>query len=418
MKKIIVRGGKKINGEITVHSAKNSILPILAAVILCSGEVVLLECPPLSDVKIMLDLLSSLGCKCEHIDGKIKIDASCLDAYKVDSNLMHKLRSSIFVLGPLLARFGRAELGYPGGCDIGLRPIDLHLKVLKDLGTQVKEEDGNIICIAQKLTAGEVYLDYPSVGATENAMMAASLISGSTIIVNAAKEPEIVDLQNFINLMGGRISGAGTGRIVVHGVKKLGGCVYTPMPDRIVTGTFMMLCAACGGELKIKNAIPEHNTALIGKLKDSCVDVLKLEDGIHIIAKQRPNSAHFVETMPYPGFPTDLQSPMMSLQAVSQGTSVIIENVFENRMRLAGELKKMGADITVKDRMAFIRGVENLHGATVFSHDLRSGAALLIAAAAAEGKTEIFDEGFIDRGYYKFEDDIKAIGGDILVFKE
>lgn len=418
MKKIVICGGKKINGEITVHSAKNSILPILAAVILCSGEVILENCPPLSDVNIMLELLSSLGCKCLHSKGCIKIDASSLDNYKVDVKLMHKLRSSIFVLGPLLARFGKAELGYPGGCDIGLRPIDLHLKVLKDLGSKIKEEDGNIICSAGKLTAGEVYLDYPSVGATENAMMAASLADGATIIVNAAKEPEIVDLQNFINLMGGKISGAGTGKIIVHGVKKLGGCTYTPMPDRIVTGTFMMLCAACGGELKIKNAIAEHNTALIGKLKDSRIEVLKLDDGIHIIAKQRPISAHFVETMPYPGFPTDLQSPMMSLQAVSQGTSVIIENVFENRLRLAGELKKMGADITVKDRMAFVRGVERLHGAKVFSHDLRSGAALLIAAAAAEGKTEIYDEGFIDRGYYKFEDDIKALGGDVLIFKE
>lgn len=418
MKKIVIRGGKKINGEITVHSAKNSILPILAAVILCSGEVTLKECPLLSDVKIMLELLSALGCDCSVHEKYIKINAKSISSHKVDSQLMHKLRSSIFVLGPLLARFGAAELGYPGGCDIGLRPIDLHLKVLKDLGAHIKEENGNIICTAKKLISGEVYLDYPSVGATENAMMAASLTEGATIIVNAAKEPEIVDLQNFINLMGGRISGAGTGKIIVHGVKALGDCSYTPMPDRIVTGTFMMLCAACGGELKIKNAIAEHNVALIGKLKDSGINVLKTDDGIKIIAKERPISAHIVETMPYPGFPTDLQSPMMSLQAVSRGTSVIIENVFENRLRLAGELKKMGADITVKDRMAFIRGVEHLHGAKVFSHDLRSGAALLIAAAAAEGITEIYDEGFIDRGYYKFEDDIKALGGDILVFKE
>lgn len=418
MKKIVIRGGKKINGEITVHSAKNSILPILAATILCSGEITINECPLLSDVKIMLELLSTLGCDCRAQDGYIKINAKNINKYKVDAQLMHKLRSSIFVLGPLLARFGNAELGYPGGCDIGLRPIDLHLKVLKDLGAQIKEENGNIICAAKKLLAGEVYLDYPSVGATENAMMAASLTPGSTIIVNAAKEPEIVDLQNFINLMGGRISGAGTGRIIVHGVKTLQDCSYTPMPDRIVTGTFMMLCAACGGELKIKNAIAEHNTALIGKLRDSGIKVLKIDDGIKIIAYKRPISAHIVETMPYPGFPTDLQSPMMSLQAVSQGTSVIIENVFENRLRLAGELKKMGADITVKDRMAFIRGVESLHGAKVFSHDLRSGAALLIAAAAADGVTEIYDEGFIDRGYYKFEDNIKALGGDILVFKE
>lgn len=418
MKKIVIRGGKKINGEITVHSAKNSILPILAAVILCSDKVTIKKCPLLSDVKIMLELLSELGCECCAQNESIEINAKNISKHKVDTQLMHKLRSSIFVLGPLLARFGIAKLGYPGGCDIGLRPIDLHLKVLKDLGASIKEENGNIICTAKKLTAGEVYLDYPSVGATENAMMAASLTIGSTIIVNAAKEPEIVDLQNFINLMGGRISGAGTGRIIVHGVKELGGCEYTPMPDRIVTGTFMMLCAACGGSLKIKNAIAEHNTALIGKLRDSGIGVLKTDDGINIIADKKPASAHIIETMPYPGFPTDLQSPMMSLQAISRGTSVIIENVFENRLRLAGELKKMGADITVKDRMAFIRGVEKLHGAKVFSHDLRSGAALLIAGAAAEGITEIYDEGFIDRGYYKFEDDIKALGGDILVLKE
>lgn len=418
MKKIVICGGKSLSGQVQIHGAKNSLLPILAAVILCKGECVINNCPPLSDVLTMLELLQCIGCKVQYGNQRVHIDTSNISQYKMDDNLMNKLRSSIFILGPLLARLQRAELGYPGGCDIGIRPIDLHLKGLKDLGVQVVEKEGHIICSCKHLIGNEVYLDYPSVGATENIMMAASLAEGATVIVNAAKEPEIVDLQNFINSMGGRISGAGSARIVIHGVKELIGTTYTPMADRIVTGTFMIAAAVTKGDIYIKNACIDHVSCLAGKLRESGCYIKAEDKGIYIKSENRLLSSYLIETMPYPGFPTDLQSPMMSLQAVSKGTCIMVENVFENRFRLAGELKKMGADITVKDRMAVIRGVKELHGANVNTHDLRGGAALIIAGLCANGITVINDKGLIDRGYFEFEKQLKDLGGDIVVLEE
>ncbi len=413
MKKTVICGGNHLNGEVSIHSAKNSLLPILAAVILSSETVRIEKCPPLSDVTAMLKLLEDIGCKVSYENGCAEIDPRGTSNFRIDDLLMHKLRSSIFILGPLLARLGSAELGYPGGCDIGIRPVDLHLKGLRDLGVSVNECDGHIKCRCSRLKSGEVYLDYPSVGATENIMMAASLASGATVITNAAKEPEIVDLQNFINMMGGRVSGAGSGRIVIHGVKKLHGCTYCAMPDRIVTGTFMIAVASCGGELFIKNAISEHVTALSAKLSDGGCEIKTLDDGLYIKAAGRMKASKMIETMPYPGFPTDLQSPMMALQTVSDGTCVLVENVFENRFRLVGELKKMGADITVNERVAVIHGVKKLYGTKVHTHDLRGGAALIIAGLAAEGVTEISDDGLVARGYYGFEEQLASIGAKI-----
>ncbi len=418
MKKIVICGGNPLHGEVIVHSAKNSLLPILAAVVLAQSEVVLYDCPPLRDVLTMLELLEDIGCRCSFEQGTVHIDPSGINNCKMNDRLMHLLRSSIFILGPLVARMGRAELGYPGGCDIGIRPIDLHLKGLRDLGVEVQEENGHIICTCSKLKGGEVYLDYPSVGATENIMMAATLAEGATVITNAAKEPEIVDLQNFINTMGGRISGAGTGRIVVHGTSVLNGCEYTAMPDRIVTGTYMIASAITGGEVYIKNAFKEHVSVLIGKLKDGGCQVYEKNGGLVVKGTERLSSSHIIETMPYPGFPTDLQSPMMALQTVARGTCVLVENVFENRFRLAGELKKMGADITVKDRMAIIRGVDELTGTTVYTHDLRGGAALVLAGLRASGTTIIKDEGLIERGYFQLEEQLRKLGGDITVAEE
>ena len=417
MKKIVISGGKELNGQARVLGAKNSLLPILAAVLLQDGECVINNCPPLTDVVTMLEILKSIGCTVEHRELTVRIDTRGLYSSLIDDSLMHKLRSSIFILGPLIARLNNAEIGYPGGCDIGIRPIDLHLKGLKELGVNVTEADGRIIC-SGKLTGAEVYLDYPSVGATENVMMAASLADGATVIVNPAKEPEIVDLEAFINAMGGRVSGAGTGRIVVHGVKKLTGCEYSAMPDRIVSGTLMIACAASGGEIFVENARYEHLLCLAGKLKENGCTVEDVRDGILIKSSGRRRANKVIETMPYPGFPTDLQSPMMALQAISRGTSVIVENVFENRFRLAGELKKMGADITVKDRMAVIRGVERLNGATVDTYDLRSGAALIIAGLAAEGITVVRDKGLINRGYYKLEEQLKGLGAEAVILEE
>ncbi len=418
MKKIVICGGKRLQGSVRVHGAKNSLLPILAAVILSNGQSVINNCPPLSDVVLMLELLECIGCRVEYEGQVARIDTTGIVNSKINDCLMNKLRSSIFILGPLIARLKEAELGYPGGCDIGIRPIDLHLKGLRQLGVKVEEIDGRIICASKHLIGTEVYLDYPSVGATENVMMAASLADGATVIVNAAKEPEIVDLQDFINKMGGRVSGAGTGRIVVHGVKALNGTEFTPMADRIVTGTYMIAAAATRGDILIENGIGEHVSCLIGKLRESGCTVSENEKGIRVIASERMRSCRVIETMPYPGFPTDLQSPMMTLEAVARGTSVLIENVFENRFRLAGELRKMGADITVKDRMAIIHGRESLHGATVNTHDLRGGAALVIAGLAAEGITVINDRGLIDRGYYGLADEIKSLGGDIAVLED
>lgn len=415
MKKTVICGGKKLQGEVTVHGAKNSILPILAAVILTKDDIYLENCPPLKDITAMLELLEDIGCRTEFENGRIHIDPRNAANYTIDDVLMHKLRSSIFILGPLIARLKRAEMGYPGGCDIGIRPIDLHLKGLRDLGVTVSEKDGHIICTAEKLTGNEVYLDYPSVGATENIMMASSLAEGATVIYNAAKEPEIVDLQNFINLMGGRIKGAGTGRIVVHGVSSLHGCTYSAIPDRIVTGTFMIASAITGGEIFIKNCIKEHSAALMGKLKEGGCVFEDSGDGVIIRGCERFSSSHLIETMPYPGFPTDLQSPMMALQSVADGTCVLIENVFENRFQLAAELKKMGADIIIKDRTAFIRGVEKLHGTTVNTHDLRGGAALVLAGLAAEGITVVKDNGLIERGYFDLERQLRDLGAEIAV---
>ncbi len=418
MKKIVICGGKKLNGEVTVHGAKNSLLPILAATILAKDECVINNCPPLSDVLQMLELLKDIGCRVTYNQNRVHIITKDIFNYAMDDELMRRLRSSIFILGPLLARLKRAELGYPGGCDIGIRPIDLHLMGLRKLGASVLEKDGHVICTCTKLKGEEVYLDYPSVGATENIMMASSLAEGATIIVNAAKEPEIVDLQNFINKMGGRISGAGSGRIVIHGVKELNGCEYTPIPDRIVAGTFLIATAATGGQVFIKNGQKEHLSYLVEKLKDGGCDINDSDNGIIINSLNRFKSSHVIETMPYPGFPTDLQSPMMALQSVAKGTCILVENVFENRFRLAGELKKMGADITIKDRMAVIRGVEKLNGTTVYTHDLRGGAALIIAGLVAKGITVIKDNGLIDRGYFEFEKQLRNLGAEIIVLEE
>ncbi len=418
MKKIVICGGKQLNGEVEIHGAKNSILPILAAVILAKDQCVINNCPPLSDVLFMLELLKDIGCKVEYNKNSVQIITKDIFNFRMNEEIMHRLRSSIFILGPLLARLKRAELGYPGGCDIGIRPIDLHLMGLRKLGATVLEKEGHITCFCEKLSGAEIYLDYPSVGATENIMMASALAEGTTVIINGAKEPEIVDLQNFINKMGGKISGAGTGKIVVRGVKELIGCEYTPIPDRIVTGTYMIATAACGGKVYIKNGQKDHLSYLIEKLKDGGVEITDFNEGFLVNAQKHFRSSNLIETMPYPGFPTDLQSPMMALQSIAKGTCLLIENVFESRFRLAGELKKMGADITVKDRMAVIRGVEKLNGTTVYTHDLRGGAALIIAGLCAKGITVIKDSGLIDRGYFEFEKQLKNLGSEIIVLEE
>lgn len=317
------------------------------------------------------------------------------------------------MLGPLVARFKQAKVAYPGGCNIGTRPIDLHIKGLEALNVKIIERHGYIYCNGENMKCGEVHLDFPSVGATENIIMASVLLDGTTKIYNAAKEPEIEDLQNFINAMGGCVRGAGTSTIEIEGVKKLNSVCYTPISDRIIAGTYLIACACAGGKVELNNTFCGFNTALISKLKQSGCNIKTKSDNIIIEVGLRPKSISKIETMPYPGFPTDLQSQMLTLQTLSRGTSVIVENLFETRFKIYTELKKMGANIIVKDRMAFVSGVENLYGASVTAPDLRSGAGLVIAGMCAKGYTTINDIYHIDRGYLNIENDFNALGADI-----
>lgn len=413
MKYITICGGRRLEGEVAVHSAKNAILPILAACILCKEAIVLENCPMLRDVENMLLILRELGCEVQCKGNSLEIDARLMNSGEVRRELSGTVRSSIFMLGSILARQGSACLAYPGGCEIGNRPIDLHLRALRSMGAEIEERGGFLCCECKRLRGCEIYLDYPSVGATENVMLAAVLAEGTTIIHNPAREPEIVDLERFINLMGGRVSGSGGSAIVIEGVQALHSCVFAPMADRIVAGTYLLAGAIAGGEIYVRNAQEEHLGALCDKLIQSGFSLLKDQAGIVIRSDGRKNCAPEIETMPYPGFATDLQAQMMSLQAVSKGVCVMRENVFENRFKHAAELCRMGADIRIKDRTAVIKGVKALRGAHVTGHDLRGSAALILAGLAAEGITEIEDRDYLSRGYFEFEKNLEMLGACI-----
>ena len=408
-----IKGGNTLNGSVFIPSAKNALLPILAGSIMCDGKVYIKNCSKFSDVKYMIKILEELGAKTNYEQNDLVIDSSKAKKFYVPEEYTKKVRSSIFMLGPLITRFGFAKVAYPGGCNIGTRPIDLHIKGLKALNVKIEEKHGYIYCDARNITAGEVHLDFPSVGATENIIMASVLTKGITRIYNAAKEPEIEDLQNFINAMGGKVKGAGTSTIEIEGVKKLHDVYYAPMSDRIISGTYLIACAATGGKIELTNAISEHNTALISKLKQSGCKVSVKSDKIILEASHKLKSIPKIETLPYPGFPTDLQSQMLTLQTISKGTSVIIENLFETRFKIYTELTKMGANIIIKVRMALIHGVKNLFGASVTAPDLRSGAGLVIAGLCADGYTIINDIYHIDRGYLNIEEDLQKLGAEI-----
>lgn len=413
MDSFYIKGGNKLNGEISICSAKNALLPILAGSIMCTGEVIIKKCSKFTDVLYMIKILESLGAVTSFDGDTLTINADIADSFFVDEEFTKKVRSSIFMLGPLLTRFKHAKVAYPGGCNIGTRPIDLHLKGLKSLNAKIEEKHGYIYCDGTNMQSGEVHLDFPSVGATENLMMASVLLDGITKIYNAAKEPEIEDLQNFINSMGGNISGAGTSTITITGVRKLHSLTYTPISDRIITGTYLVACGMTGGSILLNNANAEHNMALISKLKQSGCQIRVKNDRISIDVKGRLKSISKIETLPYPGFPTDLQSQILTLQTISRGTSVIVENLFETRYKIFTELTKMGADITVKDRTAVVNGVKNLFGANVCAPDLRGGAGLIIAGLNAEGYTTVTDGFHVDRGYLNIENDLSALGADI-----
>lgn len=408
----IVEGGVPLRGTIKISSAKNAVLPVIAASLLTEAECVIEDTPELQDVIVMRDVLSSLGAKVEYEKDSIRIDAGSIDSVEAPYDLVRKMRASFLVMGPLLARKGRARISMPGGCAIGSRPIDLHLKGFSALGADINVGHGFIEATCDKLVGSTIYLDFPSVGATENIMMAASLAEGQTILENAAKEPEIIDLANFLNSMGAHIRGAGTDVIKIEGVKELKGLSYTVIPDRIEAGTYLVAGAITGGNIFLENVLPEHLKPVIAKLNECGAKVVEEGNGLRVIGEGRPKASD-VKTLPYPGFPTDMQAQLMSYLCLAKGTSMVIESVFENRFMHVEELKRMGAHIKIEGRSAVVEGVEKLSGAPVKATDLRAGAALILAGLAAEGTTKVSNGYHIDRGYVDIAGKLQNVGAKI-----
>lgn len=419
MDKIIVTGGNKIHGEVTISGAKNAVLPIIVGTLLAEDVTVLHDVPNLSDVATMKEVLEILGAKVTFENNTMTVDARNVNNYDAPYNYIQKMRASVLIMGPLLARLGRARISMPGGCAIGTRPIDLHLKGLEALGADIQINHGemNAAVIGDKLKGTRIYLDFPSVGATEHIMMAAVTAEGTTVLENAAEEPEIVDLANLLNNMGANVRGAGTNTIKIEGVEKLHGTTYTIIPDRIEAGSYMIAAAITGGELLIKNVIVDHIKPLIEKLVEAGVEINEENGNLRVIGHE-PIKAVDIKTLPYPGFPTDMQAQFMALMTVAEGTSVFTETVFENRFMHADELRRMGANIKVDGRNAIVEGVSRLSGAEVKATDLRAGAALIIAALAAEGKTKIGELQHIDRGYENLIEKFQNIGADIIRIQE
>ena len=413
MESFVVEGGRRLEGSIRVDGAKNAALPILAACVLTEEEVTLHAMPDITDVRRMVDILRILGCRVTCQGHDMCISGMDMSSHEMPDQLSKQIRSSIFMLGPILSRFRQATVTYPGGCEIGLRPIDLHLSGLRALGVRISEDGGIIHCDGRHMHPGDVHLDYPSVGATENVMMAAACLPGTTTIHNAAREPEIVDLMGFINAMGGRVRGAGCATITVEGVERLHGAEYTPMPDRIVAGTLLAAAAITGGRIELTNAPVGDMHAINAKLREMGCDLRETKDTLLLTAPKRLNAFSVLQTQPHPGFPTDMQVQMLALLAVSEGTGVIVENVFENRFTHAGDLNRMGARILCTGRTAVVRGVERLSGANVTARDLRGGAALVLAGLQAQGETLVEHAELIDRGYERFERQLNLLGAKV-----
>lgn len=410
MEEFRIRGGCALRGGVRVGGAKNAVLPVLAACVMCREPIALNDVPYILDVENMLRILRRLGVRCARDGRRVEIDARDADCCEMPERLSKQLRSSIFMMGSILTRFDRATVTYPGGCEIGLRPIDLHLKGLEALGARITENHGMIYCDGRGMHSGDVHLDFPSVGATENVMMAAVMRRGVTRIFNAAREPEIADLARFINAMGGRVAGAGGNTIEIEGVSRLHGCEFTPMPDRIVAGTLMCASAATRGDVTLYNVRPDDMTDVLSKLRASGSELELKPDSVRITTPELRGFRAY--TQPYPGFPTDMQAQMMALACVARGTSIIVENVFESRFAHASQLARMGADIWVRDRTAVVRG-GRLESANVSARDLRGGAALVIAGLAASGETAVDNVGVIDRGYECFERMLGELGADM-----
>ena len=413
MAKIIVEKSPALKGNVRVSGAKNSALPILAATLLSTDTCVLKDVPNLEDVRVICEVLSILGAKVsKNKEEELEINSLNINSTEAPYELMSKMRASFLVMGPLLARMGKAKISLPGGCAIGTRPIDLHLKGFEALGAKIECGSGFVEATAEKLIGAKIYLDFPSVGATENIMMAAALASGETVLENAAMEPEIVDLANLINKMGGKIKGAGTNTIKIEGVETLTGCTHTIIPDRIEAGTLMVAAALTNGDVTIENIIIDHMKPVIAKLRASGATIEELGSDIRVKGCLEIQPID-IKTLPYPGFPTDMQSQFMALMSMAKGTSMMVETVFENRFMHVDELKRMGANIRADGRSAVIEGVKSLEGAQVKATDLRAGAALILAGLVSEGKTEISDIYHIDRGYSNIEAKFQSLGGKV-----
>lgn len=411
MEKFVIDGGKKLSGKLKVESAKNSVLPLLAASVLTDEEVVIKDCSKISDVLTMIKILNVLGVKTRY-EGENLVVKADFNSFEIPQSLAKELRSSVFMMGALISRVKKARLTYPGGCDIGLRPIDIHLSALKSLGVKINEINGEITCSGKEMRGRKIYLKFPSVGATENVMLAAVTAKGKTEIHNSAREPEIIDLMCFLNSMGAKIYGAGTSTILVEGVKKLHGTVYKPISDRIEAGTYLIAAAITGGEIELSNCDAKNISSLIHKLCDNSCKITIKNDIIYLKNKGAKKAFSF-STGPYPSFPTDLQPQTMALLTVSRGVSVITENVFEMRYKHVDELVKMGADVAVNGKNATVTGVLRLNGANVTAHDLRGGAALVLAGLNAEGKTVVNDIRHIERGYLDLDKKLTALGADV-----
>lgn len=419
---IRVRRSEPLRGTVSISGAKNAALPILAASLLGNEEIILDNIPPLKDVDVMIEVLRSLNAKVDYIgEDVIRIDPTTVDKYEAPYELVNRMRASFIVMGPLLTKFGQTRIGLPGGCSIGKRPVDLHLKGFAALGAEVDQEP-NVIgakAPAQGLVGGRIYLDFPSVGATQNIMLAATMARGETILENAAKEPENVDLANFLNKMGAKIRGAGTSTVVIQGVDHLGGARHSIIPDRIEAATFLIGAAMTGGEVTVENVLSEHIRPVLAKLREAGCNINEDEDQdkITIRSTGRPKAIN-IRTLPYPGLPTDVQAQFMAMMTTAKGQSKVDETVFENRFMHVDELNKMGALILTEGNEAIIRGVEHLVGTKVRATDLRAGAALVLAGLIAEGETQVYNVFHLDRGYYKFEEKLRSLGADIFRMEE
>ena len=412
MDKLVLQGGERLRGEIPISGAKNAALPIICASLLAADVLDLDNVPALHDVETMQHLLAQMGVKVARDGGGLKLDASHVDRLEAPYELVKTMRASILVLGPLVARFGTARVSLPGGCAIGARPVDQHIKGLQALGADIRLDHGYLVATARRLKGTRIVTDLVTVTGTENLMMAATLADGETVIENAAREPEVVDLANCLNAMGARVSGAGSDRVVIRGVERLHGARYRVMADRIETGTFMAAVAAAGGEVVLTNARPDTLEAVIDKLTESGARVEVEADRIRIVSRRRPRAIN-LRTAPYPAFPTDMQAQFMALNAIAEGTGMVTETIFENRFMHAQELMRLGAQIEIEGNTAVVKGVRNLTGATVMATDLRASASLVVAGLVADGETVIDRIYHLDRGYEALESKLSAVGARI-----